>query len=51
VCRSAPPTGSEIVELLDRSGGRPEQLAAWAKTPVGELLAGTAFIVTERYDD
>lgn len=49
--RSAPPTAAEIVELLNRSGGRPEQLAAWVKTPVGEALTGTAFVVTERYDD
>jgi len=26
-------------------------LAAWAKTAVGEALAGTAFIVTKRYED
>jgi hypothetical protein len=48
---STPPTIAEIVELLDRSGGRQEQLATWAKTPVGEALVGTAFVVTERYDD
>lgn len=49
--RSAPPAVSEIVELLNRSGGRPEQLAIWANTAVGETLADTAFVVTERYDD
>lgn len=49
--RSTPPTVAEIVELLNRSGGRQEQLATWAKTPVGDTLAGTAFVVTERYDD
>lgn len=49
--RPAPPTIDEIVELLNRSGGRSEQLAAWAKTPVGETLTSTAFVVTHRYDD
>ena len=49
VC-SVPPTIAEIVELLN-SRGRPEQLTEWAKTPVGEALAGTTFVVTERYDD
>ena len=52
VCaRSAPPAADEIIELLDRSGGRQEQLAAWAKTPVGEALEGTSFVVTQRFDD
>lgn len=49
--RSTPPTVTEIVELLNRSGGRQEQLAAWSKTPVGNVLAGTVFTVTDRYDD
>ncbi|WP_258907792.1 hypothetical protein [Actinokineospora sp. UTMC 2448] len=48
--RSTPPTAAEIAELLNRSGGDPEQLAAWAKTAVGEPLDGTVFVVTERYD-
>ncbi|MGQ0718844.1 MAG: hypothetical protein ACT4NP_16340 [Pseudonocardiales bacterium] len=48
---SAPPTASKIIELLNRSGGRPEQLAAWAKTPVGEPLADTNFVVTRRYEN
>jgi hypothetical protein len=30
------PADSEIAELLDRSAGQPEQLAALAKTPIGE---------------
>src|SRR5207244_3835195 len=42
--RSVPPAVPEIVELLDRSGGRPEQLAVWAMTPAGEALTGTAFV-------
>ncbi|WP_433270841.1 hypothetical protein ACQPZF_10945 [Actinosynnema sp. CS-041913] len=50
VC-SARPSADDIVELLNRSGGSSEQLAAWAKTPVGEALAGTAFVVTKRYED
>ncbi|MFB9902859.1 hypothetical protein [Allokutzneria oryzae] len=49
--RPAPPTVAEIVTLLNRSGGRSEQLAAWAKTPVGEALDGTDFVVTQRYDN
>lgn len=49
--RAESPTLDEIVELLNRSGGRPEQLAAWAKTAVGDALIGTTFTVTERYDD
>jgi len=48
--RSAPPTVSEIVELLNCSGGRPEKLAAWAGTAVGDALDGTTFVVTKRYD-
>ena len=52
VCaRSEPPSADEIIELLDRSGGRPEQLAAWAKTAVGESLDGTSIVVTQRFDD
>jgi hypothetical protein len=52
VCaRSAPPAADEIIELLNRSGGRQEQLAAWAKTAVGEALEGTSFVVTRRFDD
>ncbi|MFD9962730.1 hypothetical protein [Amycolatopsis sp. NPDC058986] len=49
--RSEPPKLSEIIELLNRSGGQSDVLAAWAKTAVGEALAGTAFIVTKRYED
>lgn len=44
---SAPPAASEITDLLNRSSE--QQLAAWADTPVGATLAGTTFIVTNRY--
>jgi hypothetical protein len=49
--RSEPPALSEIVGLLNRSDGQNDVLAGWAKTAVGEALAGTAFIVTKRYED
>ncbi|MFC3897985.1 hypothetical protein ACFOWZ_41515 [Lentzea rhizosphaerae] len=49
--RSTRPAIAEIIELLNHSGGRQEQLAAWAKTPVGEALAGTTFVVTKRFDE
>ncbi|HEY0500934.1 MAG TPA: hypothetical protein VGD48_34680 [Kutzneria sp.] len=49
--RTEPPALAEIVELLNRSDGESEVLAGWAKTAVGEALAGTAFIVTKRYED
>ena len=49
--RSEPPALSEIVGLLNCSDGQSAVLAAWAKTAVGEALAGTAFIVTKRYED
>jgi len=47
--RSAPPALSEVVELLNRSNGQSAVLAGWAETAVGEALAGTAFVVTNRY--
>ena len=49
--RATRPSAADIVELLNRSGGNAEQLIEWAKTPVGETLANTAFVVTSRYDD
>lgn len=49
--RSTPPAIPEIVELLNRSGGRQEQLAVWAKTHVGEALAGTTFVVTKHFEE
>lgn len=48
--RSAPPAVEELIELLDLSGGQTWQVAAWAKTAVGETLDGTTFVVTERHD-
>jgi hypothetical protein len=47
--RPTSPAVSEIVELLEVSGGDAKQLRAWAATPVGNKLAGTSFVVTERY--
>ncbi|MCG3749768.1 hypothetical protein [Amycolatopsis sp. Poz14] len=49
--RTEPPTVSELVDLLNRSNGQSEVLATWAKTVVGEPLAGTTFIVTKRYEN
>jgi hypothetical protein len=49
--RSAPPTSAEIAELLNRGAGRPKQLSAWAQTAVGDALAGTIFVATERDED
>jgi hypothetical protein len=49
--RTEPPALSELVDLLNASDGDSEVLAAWAKTDVGEALAGTAFVVTKRYED
>lgn len=45
------PALSELVGLLNTSNGDSEVLAGWAKTAVGEPLAGTAFVVTKRYED
>ena len=41
----------QISELIRRSEDQPEQLIEWAKTELGEPLAGTTFIVTHRCDD
>ncbi|WP_405056866.1 hypothetical protein OG474_29520 [Kribbella sp. NBC_01505] len=49
--RSTSPSVEEIVELLNLSADGNDQFEAWAKTAVGEPLAGTGFIVTKRYDD
>jgi hypothetical protein len=46
--RSTPPGVDEIVNLLNLSAGSNDQLAAWTKTPIGEPLAGTSFVVTTR---
>lgn len=47
----ARPAPADLISLLKRSGAHPDQLATWAKTPVGELLDGTPFTVTKRYDN
>lgn len=44
----ARPGASELISLLALAEGGPEQMSAWAMTPVGDALAGTAFIVTSR---
>ncbi|MFG3437795.1 hypothetical protein ACGF0J_11195 [Nonomuraea sp. NPDC047897] len=49
--RATPPTASELIEVLNLSQGRAQQLADWAVTPLGEALDGTTFMVTHRYDD
>lgn len=48
--RSSAPSVAEIVELLDRSAGQQDQIAAWATSPVGAPLAGTSFVVTTRFE-
>jgi len=45
------PTAGEFISLLALAGSGPEQMSAWAKTPVGKSLAGTAFTVTSRGAD
>ncbi|WP_131770564.1 hypothetical protein [Candidatus Protofrankia californiensis] len=45
--QSAPPVASEIVDLLNLVAHQPGQLATWSKTPVGESLSGTNFVVTD----
>jgi len=47
--QNTPPTRDDLVMLLDASGGNHDQLAAWASTAIGRKLAGTNFIVTDRY--
>lgn len=49
---SSRPAEGELATLLTLSGkGGQAQLSAWAQTPAGEALSGTAFVVTQRYDD
>ncbi|WP_242889476.1 hypothetical protein [Actinomadura litoris] len=43
---SARPTLSELAAVLNQNS---EQLAAWATTPSGERLAGTAFVVSKSF--
>jgi hypothetical protein len=45
------PALADLISLLGRSDAHPDQLATWAKTPVGRFLDGTPFTVTHRYDD
>jgi hypothetical protein len=49
--RATPPTASELIEVLNLSCGRAQQLAGWAVTPIGDALDGTTFVVTGRYDN
>jgi hypothetical protein len=48
---AARPTADELAGLLGMAGSGPEQLPTWAKTPVGDALAGTAVVVTTQHDD
>jgi hypothetical protein len=45
------PTAGQLTSLLTLAERELAQMPAWAKTPVGDALAGTAFIVTSRDDD
>jgi hypothetical protein len=45
------PTEVELASLLTLAESDPQQMSAWAKTSVGDALAGTAFIVTSRNDN
>jgi hypothetical protein len=45
-----PPQATDLVQLLTRSAAGASQHEAWAKTRIGESLAGTAFVVTSRDD-
>ena len=42
------PSVTDVVHVLNLSAAGASQHEAWAKTPVGERLAGTAFVVTSR---
>lgn len=44
------PNITDVVALLKLTTSQ-EQLAAWTRTPVGETMADTAFVVTKRYGD
>ncbi|BEL12814.1 hypothetical protein Q0Z83_110050 [Actinoplanes sichuanensis] len=46
-----PPTPEQIVDFLKLCTNQPDILTTWAKTPTGELLAGTRFVVAERHDE
>jgi hypothetical protein len=44
------PTEGDLASLLALAESAPEQMSVWAKASVGDVLAGTAFIVTSRDD-
>jgi hypothetical protein len=44
------PRVTDLVQLLNLSAVGASQHKAWAETPIGERLAGTAFVVTSRDD-
>ncbi|MFG2962187.1 hypothetical protein ACGFZS_02785 [Streptomyces sp. NPDC048288] len=46
----AAPDSDEVAHLLKAVEEKPLLLAQWAETPVGAALAGTAIVVTKRYD-
>jgi hypothetical protein len=48
---ASPPTVDEIADVLSLVRNQPELLASWAKTQVGDALAGTRFVVTARSGD
>jgi hypothetical protein len=47
----AAPSVEQIADLLTTCSNEPQILSTWAKTPPGETLVGTPFVVTERYGD
>ncbi|WP_329082423.1 hypothetical protein [Streptosporangium sp. NBC_01469] len=49
--RATSPTASELIEVLNLSYGKAQQLAGWAVTPSGDALESTTFVVTSRYDN
>ncbi|AEV87169.1 hypothetical protein ACWT_6155 [Actinoplanes sp. SE50] len=46
-----PPAVDQIVALLNLCTDHPSLLTTWAKTPIGNSLAGTPYVVDERHDD
>jgi hypothetical protein len=45
------PAVGELTSLLALAKSGPERMSAWAKTPVGDALAGTTFFVTSHDDN
>jgi len=41
----------ELVGLFSLSRNNVSMIASWAQTAIGEPLHGTAFVVTQRFDD